>query len=176
MRMRSQCGHLDDWLYADTVKAAHVQDFGDRTSLVNALRNRRIYANASLRLLADLVEVMRGTVKRPAGPGESRRRAPAALAPDGSMLEADFRLVERAAQSSACLFASLLLKRKLANLKPGLAVHTVLLCAQDELDVPLDALAHLLAAAIARQFDEVAAAVTFPKQRATVDIWCGAQH
>lgn len=149
--------------------AALAQDFGDRTSLVNALRNREPYQLASLRLLSDLVDVMDGSIKR-----RGRRSAGP---DDGAPLGTDGLLVRRAARSSPCLYHSLRLPpHQLGDGEEHLETHKVLLCQEASLKAPLDALAHLLAAAIARQFDDVAAAVTFDRASPTAHIWRGPHH
>jgi predicted acylesterase/phospholipase RssA len=143
-----------------------LQSFGYRTTGVNALRTRSMYRLASVRLLSDLVEVMCGSVE---------------VAPDGShrprlddSLPADHALVRRAALASPSLYHSLDLGRStLSYVRERPRTHLLLLCREQELDAPLEALAHVLAAAIATQFGEAAAAVTLWPDGPRASLWTG---
>jgi predicted acylesterase/phospholipase RssA len=132
---------------------------------VNALRQRRIYRDASLRLLSDLIDVGRNSPNRD---GDA-----AAGDDDVGELEADYHLVRHAAESSACLFRSLRLRRRLAGMKERPAAHAVLVAREGGVSAPVDALAQLLAASIARYFDEIAVAVNFTGAAAKVTVWMG---
>lgn len=168
-RWRCRCDRSHNWVFEAESEDALAQDFGDRTSLVNALRNRQVYQLASLRLLSDLVDVMRGSV--------TRGGRPVPAADDGEVLGTDGHLIRRAARSSPCLYQSLQLPRRtLGYGEERPEMHKVLLCQETNLNAPLDVLAHLLAAAIAGQFNELAAAVTFDRKPPTAHIWRGPHH
>jgi hypothetical protein len=95
---RRRPGWSDEWIFHRT-KDTEGQEFGDVTSLVNALRNRRAFQFASVRLLAELAEVMRGSQPRP-----RRRTAPPS---SNGLLDSDWLLIRRARPHPLCLFRSL---------------------------------------------------------------------
>lgn len=163
-------GSLDDCFFQQEKGAAEAEP-RDITSLVNALRNRRMYQRSSLRLLSDLVEVMLSSEPRPKNSRRARRAFARPAAPDA--LDSDWLLVQRAAAASPCLFRSLDLadRPKLREVAAPSTVHRLLLCERDGLGAPIAALAHALAAAIARQFDEPAAAAVLDGGQARARLW-----
>jgi predicted acylesterase/phospholipase RssA len=160
----------ENWIYRRYAS----DEFGDVTSLINALRRRALYQFSSLRLLNDLVDVMRGSQPQPAAAAGPRPAHGGGDQPAG-VLDSDWRLVRRAALSSPCLFQGLNLGpgSRLRQLGTTPTMHRILLCQRDGLGAPVGELAALLAAAIARQFDEPAAVVQLADGRAHAELWVG---
>jgi predicted acylesterase/phospholipase RssA len=127
----------------------------DRTNAVNSLRKQRLFRNASLRLLSDLVEVWH---ERSTSPRKFEE------------LPAPWQLV-RLAKTSFSLFWSLRRQgRKMSRVK-GPRAHLLWICADPGLGIPVEALAQLLAAAIADTFQEHVAVVTCTHSSASIAAW-----
>ncbi|MBX3027149.1 hypothetical protein KF840_19795 [bacterium] len=121
-------------------------DFGGETRDVNALRARTLWIRSSVRLLADLIEVTEDHE-----PG----------------LQSDHHLLVRARLASPALLRSAQLHRRArrAARAQQATVHRIWVTKKDGLAVPLEAMTHVLAHAISRQFGEPTTVVTFEGRR-----------